>query len=64
MDNEKLGTYYFVRVYKNTELFRDVGPFNCVSQSFGEEIGALDWIYQQIGLLKTHYPDQELKKEQ
>jgi len=55
--------YYFVRVCKNNELFRDVGPFDRVTQGIGDTIGALDWIYHQIGLLKTHYPKQELKKE-
>jgi hypothetical protein len=56
-------TNYFVRVYQDGQFSYDVGPFDTLDGEFSDTLGAMEWLYQQIGLLKTHYPTEELKKE-
>jgi hypothetical protein len=61
--NDETHTKYFVRVYQDGEFSYDVGPFDSLNGKFSEKLGAMEWLYQQIGLLKTHYPTEELRKE-
>ena len=56
---------YFIRVYKENKFAYDVGPFNSFGGSIlgGLEGSAMSWVYQQIGLLTTHYPNEKLIKD-
>ena len=44
-----------VRVFENGEFAFDVGCFADVDAVF-------NWIYRQVGILKTHHPDEPLRK--
>lgn len=51
----------YVHVTSNTGESYDVGPFE-VSGGLRFSDGAIDWVYKQIGLIKTHNPDASLIK--
>ncbi len=48
--------HFYVHVSKNNEVSFDVGPFE-VSGGVRFCEGAIDWIYKQIGILKSQFPD-------
>lgn len=62
---DDLKTKYFIRVYKKNEFNYDVGPFDSFGGSdvLGLQNSAMAWVYQQIGLLATHYPEEKLVKD-
>jgi len=53
--------HYYVHVTTEGCASYDVGPFD-VSGGPRFSDGAIDWIYKQIGLLKSKYPNAELIK--
>lgn len=53
--------HFYVHVSGNNETSYDVGPFeNSGGIRFSE--GAIDWIYKQIGILKSKFPESVLIK--
>lgn len=57
-------THCFVRVLdKNSDSIYDVGPFShSGNEAFCKSESAINWIYKQIGIIKTQYPDSSLIK--
>ena len=57
-------THCYVRVYNgNTEKTYDVGPFEYSgNEAAFHTASAINWIYKQIGIIKTIYPDSPLIK--
>ena len=53
--------HFYVHVSENNETSYDVGPFE-VSGGLRFSEGAIDWIYKQIGILKSKFPDSVLIK--
>ena len=53
--------HFYVRVSENNESSYDVGPFE-VSGGLRFSEGAIDWIYKQIGILKSKFPESVLIK--
>ena len=53
--------YFYVHVSENIETSYDVGPFE-VSGGRRFSQGAIDWIYKQIGILKSKFPESVLIK--
>lgn len=54
----------YIRVYDgNVNKIYDVGPFDYSgNEPFFQTESAINWIYKQIGLIKTKYPDSPLIK--
>ena len=59
---QESNTHYYVQVSEPSGSKYDVGPFAEAGDSFSYGKAAIDWIYRQIGLLKTAHPDAELVK--
>lgn len=55
-------TQYYVKVNAPDGGEYYVGPFEDAGDSFSYGSAAIDWLYRQIGLLKTAYPDAKLVK--
>lgn len=60
MENPK--TQYYVKVNNPAGDEYYVGPFEEAGDSFSFGRAAIDWLYRQIGLLKTANPDAKLVK--
>ena len=59
----ELAKIHFIgRVGKANGESIDVGPFESQSEFLFERNGAIDWIYLQIGMLKTRFHDAVLVK--
>lgn len=54
-------SHFYVHVSENGRDSYDVGPFE-VSGGRRFSDGAIDWIYKQIGILKSKFPESILKK--
>lgn len=53
--------HFYVHVSESNEFSYDVGPFEVSGgQRFCE--GAIDWVYKQIGILKSKFPESVLVK--
>lgn len=58
---ESAKNHFYVHVSLNDGSSYDVGPFE-VSGGLRFSDGAIDWIYKQVGLLKSKFPDASLIK--
>ena len=47
--------HYMIRVYEDGEFSYDVGSFRDADSTLG-------WLYRQVGILKSHHPNEPLKK--
>jgi hypothetical protein len=59
---ESLKNHFFVQVSVADGSAYDVGPFEASGGAFRMADSAIDWVYKQIGLLKSKYPDAILIK--
>jgi len=55
-------THYYVHVIEPSGDDYDVGPFEESGHGFTYGKAAIDYLYRQIGLLKTAYPEDKLIK--
>lgn len=53
--------FFYVHVSVENEVGYDVGPFD-ISGGCRFSDGAIDWIYKQIGILKSKFPESVLVK--
>lgn len=58
---ETTKNHFYVQVSTDDGSSYNVGPFD-VSGGLRFSDGAIDWIYKQIGLLKSKFPDASLIK--
>ena len=59
---ENIKTNYYVHVTEASGGSYDVGPFEESGDGFTHGKAAIDWLYRQIGLIKTSFPKEELVK--